>query len=326
MNIKRAALLMVVVVPVAWIGWAFWHAYQPEKLVLQGQIEAQQFSVASKIPGRISEVLVRRGDQVEVGQLVFTIDSPELEAKLEQAKGTEQAAGAAETAVDRGAREQEKLAARDQWQTAKAAEDLAAKTYQRLQNLFDEGVASEQRRDEAFAAYQATQYTAQAAYQMYSLAEEGARDETRDAAAGQVRAASGLVAEAQALKNDLRIVSPFRGEVSNVFLHPGELAPQGFPVVTIIDVSQAWAVFQVREDLLQRIPKGSQINVMIPSLGDQAFAFEVQHISVMGDFATWRATSSTDGYDLRTFEVEARPSSPIEGLRAGMTVLLQFDD
>ena len=111
MNIKRAALLMVVVVPVAWIGWAFWHAYQPAKLVLQGQIEAQQFSVASKIPGRISEVLVRRGDQVEVGQLVFTIDSPELEAKLEQAKGTEQVAGAAETAVDRGAREQEKLAA-----------------------------------------------------------------------------------------------------------------------------------------------------------------------------------------------------------------------
>jgi HlyD family secretion protein len=326
MNIKRAALLMVVVVPVAWIGWAFWHAYQPAKLVLQGQIEAQQFSVASKIPGRISEVLVRRGDQVEVGQLVFTIDSPELEAKLEQAKGTEQVAGAAETAVDRGAREQEKLAARDQWQTAKAAEDLAAKTYQRLQNLFDEGVASEQRRDEAFAAYQATQYTAQAAYQLYSLAEEGARVETRDAAAGQVRAASGLVAEAEAMKSDLRIKSAFRGEVSNVFLHPGELVPQGFPVVTIIDVSQAWAVFQVREDLLQRIPKGSQINVMIPSLGDQAFAFEVQHISVMGDFATWRATSSTDGYDLRTFEVEARPSSPIDGLRAGMTVLLQFDD
>jgi HlyD family secretion protein len=326
MNIKRVALLIVVVAAVGWIAWAFWHAYQPGKMVLQGQIEAQQYSVASKIPGRISEVLVRRGDQIEVGQLVFTIDSPELEAKLEQARGTEQVAGAVETAADRGAREQEKLAAYDQWQTAKAAEDLASKTYERLQNLFDEGVASEQRRDEAFAAYQATQYTAQAAYQLYSLAEEGTRDETRDAAAGQVRAASGLVAEAEALKNDLRIESAFRGEVSNVFLHPGELAPQGFPVVTVIDISQAWAVFQVREDLLQRVPKGSEINVLIPSLGDQSFVFEVHHVSVMGDFATWRATSSTQGYDLRTFEVEARPSSPIEGLRAGMTVLLEFDD
>jgi HlyD family secretion protein len=134
------------------------------------------------------------------------------------------------------------------------------------------------------------------------------------------------VAEAEALKNDLRIESAFRGEVSNVFLHPGELAPQGFPVVTVIDISQAWAVFQVREDLLQRVPKGSEINVLIPSLGDQSFVFEVHHVSVMGDFATWRATSSTQGYDLRTFEVEARPSSPIEGLRAGMTVLLEFDD
>ena len=326
MNIKRIVLLMVVVTLVGWISWAFWYAYQPEKLVLQGQIEAQQYSVASKIPGRISEVLVRRGDQVEVGQLVFTIDSPELEAKLEQARGTEQVADAVETAADSGAREQEKLAAYDQWQTAKAAETLASKTYQRLQNLFDEGVASEQRRDEAFAAFQVTQYTAQAAYQLYSLAEEGTRDETRDAAAGQVRAASGLVAEAEALKNDLRIQSAFRGEVSNVFLHPGELAPQGFPVVTIMDTSEAWAVFQVREDLLQRVPKGSKISVLIPSLGEQTFTFEIHHISVMGDFATWRATSSTQGYDLRTFEVEARPSSPIEGLRAGMTVLLEFDD
>ena len=326
MNIKRVALIIVMMVLTGWIAWAFWHAYQPEKLVLQGQIEAQQYSVASKIPGRISEVLVHRGDQVEVGQLVFTIDSPELEAKLEQARGTEQVAGAVETAADRGAREQEKLAAYDQWQTAKAAEVLASKTYERLQNLFDEGVASEQRRDEAFAAYQATQYTAQAAYQLYSLAEEGTRDETRDAAAGQVRAASGLVAEAEALQDDLRIESAFRGEVSNVFLHPGELAPQGFPVVTVIDISQAWAVFQVREDLLQRVPKGSEINVLIPSLGDQSFVFEVHHVSVMGDFATWRATSSTQGYDLRTFEVEARPSSPIKGLRAGMTVLLEFDD
>jgi HlyD family secretion protein len=322
---KKTILVIAVVLVTSWIGWAFWNAYQPQKLVLQGQIEAQEYSVASKIPGRVETVLVRRGDSVEVGQLVFTIDSPELEAKLEQARGTEQVADALETAAGRGARDQEKKAAYDQWQTARAAEELASKTYQRLQNLFDEGVASEQRRDEAYAAHQASQYTAKAAYELYSLAEEGTRDETRDAAAGQVRAASGLVAEAEALQDDLRIKSAFRGEVSNVFLHPGELAPQGFPVVTVIDTSQSWAVFQVREDLLKRVPKGAEIKVSIPALGEEPFSFVVKHISVMGDFATWRATNSTQGYDLKTFEVEARPTSPIDGLRVGMTVLLSFD-
>ncbi len=322
---KKIILVIAVVLVAGWIAWAFWNAYQPQKLVLQGQIEAQEYSVASKIPGRVATVLVRRGDSVEVGQLVFTIDSPELDAKLEQARGTKQVAGAMETAADRGARDQEKKAAYDQWQTARAAEELASKTYQRLQNLFDEGVASEQRRDEAYAAHQASQYTAKAAYELFSLAEEGTRDETRDAAAGQVRAASGLVAEAEALQGDLRIKSAFRGEVSNVFLHPGELAPQGFPVVTVIDTAQSWAVFQVREDLLKRVPKGAEIEVSIPALGEEPFSFVVKHISVMGDFATWRATNSTQGYDLKTFEVEARPTSPVDGLRAGMTVLLSFD-
>ena len=309
----------------SWILWGFWQAYRPQPILLQGQIEAREYNVGSKVPGRVATVAVRRGDLVEAGQPVFSINSPELEARLEQARGARQSASALEQAADSGAREQEKNAAFDVWQTAKAAEDLAEKTYQRLQNLFDDGVVSRQRRDEAWAAYQAAQFTASAAWETYSLADEGARQETREAAAGQTRAASGLVAEAEALQDDLVARSPVAGEVSNVFLQVGELAPQGFPVVTVLDIQEAWAVFQVREDFLSRFAKDSQHQVRIPALGEDAWPFEVAYVSPMGEFATWRATSAGQGYDLKTFEVEIRPLRPIPGLRVGMTALIQIE-
>lgn len=309
---------------VLWLGWSFWDAYRPKPVILQGQIEAQEYSMSSKVPGRIDSVLVRKGDAVVAGQLLFSIDSPEIRAKMTQAQGTQQAAAAMSRAADSGAREQEIEAARDQWETAKAAEELAQKSFERMDTLFKDGVVAEQRRDEVYAQYQVTQYQAQAAFELYSMAREGARSEVKDAAAGQATAASGLVAEVEAAAADTEIRSAYDGEVANVFLHGGELAPQGFPVVTIVNMAEAWAVFQVREDMLQQTPKDAEIEVRIPALGEQMHAFKVTHVSVMGDFATWRATNATEGYDLKTFEVEARPLSPIDDLRVGMTVLLQL--
>lgn len=280
--------------------------------------------MSSKIPGRIGDVLVRRGDPVTVGQLLFTIDSPELDAKLTQVRGAKQSADAIARAAQDGARKQEIEVARDEWETAKAAENLAEKSYTRMSNLFDEGVVPEQRRDELYAVFEAAQYQTRAAYQIYSMALEGAREETRDATAGQASAASGLVAEVEASAADTNIRSGYNGEVANVFLNAGELAPQGFPVITVQNPEESWAIFQVREDLLKHTPKGTQLHVRIPALREEAYLFTVSHISVMGSFATWRSTSSTEGYDLKTFEVEARPLSPIEGLRPGMTALLEL--
>jgi HlyD family secretion protein len=324
MNTGSRFLTIIVVVLIAWLGWSFWDAYRPQAMVMQGQIEAREYTVSSKVPGRIAEVLVRKGDPVEVGQLVFRIDSPELEAKLSQAEGGVQAASAIVAAANTGARAQEIEAARDQWQTAKAAEELTTKTLERMENLLVDGVIPQQRRDEVYAAHEAAKYTTQAAYQIYSMASEGTRVETKAAARGREQIASGVVAEVEAMRKDTEIHSRWSGEVATVFLHSGELAPQGFPIVTIVDIDDAWAVFQVREDYLKNISKGAEINVRIPALGEDLYTFEISHISVMGDFATWRATNATAGYDLKTFEVEARPLSSIKGLRVGMTTLLEF--
>lgn len=322
-SLKPILLSLCAVGAVSWIGYQFYHAYQPKPVRLQGMIEAQQYSISSKVPGRIDQVLVRKGDNVSKGQLVFTLHSPEIEAKLEQAKAGEKAAGALAQEAEKGARAQQIQAAKDQWLKAKAAADLMEKTYQRVNNLYKDGVVAEQKRDEAMTQWQAAKYTESAAFQMYELAKEGARDETKLAAAEKARMAAGAVAEVEAYASDTRIESWFDGEVSQVLLQSGELAPQGFPVVTVIDTHDAWAVLNVREDLLKHFQKGETFSAYLPAL-DKNVQFRVTHIAVMGDFATWRATDASQGFDLRTFEVEARPVEPISALRMGMSLVVEL--
>ena len=275
------------------------------------------------MPGRIDQVFVRKGDTVEKGQLIFSLLSPEIDAKLEQAKAGEKAAGALAQEAEKGAREQQIQAAKDQWLKAKAAADLMEKTYQRVNNLYKDGVVAEQKRDEAKTQWQAAKYTESAALQMYKLAQEGARDETKVAAAQRALMAAGAVAEVEAYAKDTQIHSWFNGEVAQVLLSSGELAPQGFPVVTVIDTQDAWAVLNVREDHLKYFEKGSQFDAYLPAL-DKNVTFEVSHIAVMGDFATWRSTDAAQGFDLRTFEIEARPVDNNDTLRMGMSLVVEL--
>ncbi|EKF9628127.1 HlyD family secretion protein [Vibrio cholerae] len=322
-TVKTTLMTLTAVAVVGWIGYRFYQAYQPEPVTLQGQIESQQYNISSKVPGRIDQVLVRKGDQVEKGQLIFTLLSPEIDAKLEQAIAGQKAAGALAQEAENGAREQQIQAAKDQWLKAQAAAELAEKTYLRVNNLYNDGVVSEQKRDEAQTQWQAAKYTESAALQMYQLAKEGAREETKQAALEKARMAAGAVAEVEAYAADTKIQSWFDGEVSQVLMHSGELAPQGFPVVTVVDTQDSWAVFNVREDLLKHFTQGTQFEAYLPAL-DKNVAFKVTHVAVMGDFATWRSTDATQGFDLRTFEVEARPVTPTEGLRMGMSVVVKL--
>ena len=316
-----AAFLMAIIFSA--LAYSFWLAYQPIPNRLQGQIEAQQYNISSKVPGRIAEVMVRKGDRVSSGQLIYTLLSPELEAKLEQAKAGSEAAGALAEEAIKGARVQQVEAAKDVWQKAKAASELAEKTYKRISALYEEGVIAEQKKDEAFTRFQAAGYTENAAYQMYQLAKEGTREETKKAAREQARAAREAVAEVKAYADETTVNSWHDGEVTEILLHSGEIAPAGFPVVSIVDMQDAWAIFQVVEDQLSAYQPGTEFTVVIPALGEQSHPFKVSHVSVMGDFATWRATDATKGFDMRTFEVEARPLEPVDGLRVGMSALVE---
>lgn len=324
MRVLRTLLVVLILASIAgWLSYTFWYAYQPKPVKMQGQIEAQQYNISSKVAGRVDKVLVRKGDQVKTGQLIFTILSPEIDARLAQAMAGQDAADAVAKEVNIGARKQQIEAAKDTWQQAKAAADLMEKTFQRIDTLYKQGVVPEQKRDEVYTKLQASNYASNAAYQMYKLAEEGAREETKKAAEGKARMAAGAVAEVEVYAAETRVESWHDGEVTQILLQSGELAPQGFPVVTIMDIAEAWAVFHIREDHLKEFKKDTEFSVTIPALGEQQYIFRVDHVAVLGDFATWRATSGDSGFDMRSFEIEARPVTSIEGLRAGMSVLLK---
>ncbi len=321
--LKIFLVVIVFAAGVAWLSYTFWHAYQPKPMRLQGQVEAQQYTISSKVAGRINQVFVRKGDLIEKGQLVFTILSPEIDAKLAQAVAGKDAADALAKEANTGARKQQIEAARDQWRQAKAAADLMEKTFKRIDSLYNDGVVPQQKRDEAYTQFQTARFAANSAYQMFKMAEEGARAEEVEAAESKARMAAGAVAEVEVYADETRIESWHGGEVSQILLQSGEVAPQGFPVVTILDMNDAWVVFHVREDRLAEFVKGTEFSASIPALTGSSYRFRVSHVAVMGDFATWRATNSDKGFDMRSFEVEARPIDPIEGLRAGMSVLVE---
>ena len=321
MRANRILALAVLLALVFVLAYGLWLAYSPKPQTLQGQIEAREYHVSSKVAGRIEQVLVRRGDRVAQGDLIFTISSPELDAKLMQAQGGRDAAMALKDEADAGARKQQIMAAKEQWQKAKAGAELAQTTFKRVDNLFNEGVTPRQQRDEAFTQWQAARYSEQAALAMYQMAQEGARQETKAAAAGKAMMAQGAVNEVESVLKDSQMRASHGGEVSEVLLFEGELAPTGFPVVSLIDMQDSWALMQVREDLLNRFKMGNTLALQIPALNTEA-EFRVSYISPMGDFATWRATEAGHDFDMRTFEIELIPRQPIEGLRAGMSVLL----
>jgi HlyD family secretion protein len=183
-------------------------------------------------------------------------------------------------------------------------------------------VVAEQRHDEALAKWKASKEAAAAARAKYDMAMEDAREEDLRTASALVDQAYGTVSEVKSYLSETRLQAPLAGEVVHVLADPGELVSPGYPVITILDLTDAWVTFNIREDNLSGVRMGQTLKVRVPALGDQAIDVKVSYISALGDFATWRSTSASGGFDLKTFEVRARPVQPVDGLRPGMSVIL----
>jgi HlyD family secretion protein len=322
-NIFRGAVVLALL---ALLGYGMWRAAQPTPETFQGQMEAQETDIAPKVTGRIGQILVKEGDHVQVGTLLLHIDSPEIDARYAQASAAKDMALAGAKKAQRGARPQEIEIAKSNWQRAAAAAELAEVSFLRLDALARDGLVALQKRDEAQSSVKAARAGTQAALAQYELARAGARVEDRDVAQAQVRQVVGVVAEVDAARIETELKSPVAGEVAKLLAKSGELSPQGVAVVSVVDLNDQWVVLNVREDKLQRFALGSEFLATLPALGHApgapAIVFKVYFLGVMPDFATWRATRSGQGFDARSFEVRARPLTPISGARPGMSVIV----
>ena len=290
--------------------------------VIQGEIEVSEYRVSSKVPGRILELRVKEGDYVHAGDTLAILDAPEVEAKKTQAESAEDAAAAMKAMADNGARRQQIQGAFELWQQAKAGLEISKKTYDRVQCLFNEGVMSAQKRDEAFAAYKAYEAQERAAKSQYDMAREGARKEERAAAAAQVNRAKGAVQEVSSYINETVQIAQVEGEVSDIYPKVGELVGTGSPIMSISIMSDVWGTFNVREDQLNGLKIGSEFTAFSPAF-KKDIKMKVYYIKDQGSYAVWKATKSNGQYDLKTFEVKARPVGKLDGLRPGMTLVMK---
>ncbi|MDD2961101.1 MAG: efflux RND transporter periplasmic adaptor subunit [Muribaculaceae bacterium] len=295
---------------------------RPASTILQGQADASSVRVSGKLPGRVAEFYVEEGQAVKQGDTLVRIHSSLVDAKLMQAQAMETVASSMNQKVDAGTRIQIKNAAYDLWQQAIAAETITKKTYERLESLYKQGVVSEQKRDEAQAAYTAAQAAAKAAKSQYDLAVEGAQKEDKASAAAMVNAAKGSVDEVKAILEDQYLTAPCDGEISDIYPHVGELVAMGAPIMSVLKVQDMWITFNVREEMLNDMPMGKEIEVMIPALNKQKAKMKVFYIHDMGSYAVWSATKATGDYDSKTFQVKMRPETRIPNLRPGMSIII----
>lgn len=310
----------IVVIVVAVIGFVCFG--NNDDNVIQGEVEVSEYRVSSKLPGRIAEICVTEGDFVHKGDTLAILDVPEVEAQKRAAEATQDAAKAVSDMADNGARKEQIQGAYQLWQQAVAASDITEKTYKRLQNLYNEGVISAQKRDEAFAAYKATQAQVLAAKSQYDMAKSGARNEERKAASDQANAAKNATDVVKSLLRETVQIATADGEVSEIFPKVGELVGLGSPIMSISEMNDMWGTFNIREDQLNGMKVGDTFKAYCPAF-DKEIDMKVYHIKDQGSFAVWKATKTNGQYDIKTFEVKARPSKPVEGLRPGMTLFIR---
>ena len=283
---------------------------QAHTMVLQGEVEVKTINLSSKLSARIDKINVNKGDAVKKGDVLVLLDAPEVDAKAEQTDAMLALAIAQQQKVNNGSRQ-------EQISMAKANYDVMKKTYERMKRLNDEGVIPTQKLDETNAKYQA-------AKEQYEMLLNGARKEDKVSAEAVVNRAKGATKEVSAYLKENKIIAPIDGVITEIPVEEGELIGAGFPIVTIADNNNAWVTFNLREDLLTKIKNGTILDVRIPAIGKDTIKVKVNYISVMGNFATWRATKVKGDFDMKTFEVRAVPVEPVKDLRAGMSVLFDW--
>ena len=294
------------------------------RVVLQGQIEAKEIRISGKLPGRVDTFLVSEGQRVNRGDTLVGISSPEAYAKLQQASAMEDVAKYQNEKIDEGTRLQIIRTAEELWNKSKTDLQLAETTYRRIRALYKDSVVSAQRYDEAQALYQVAIAAERASYQQYLLAKAGAQKQDKESARSLVDAAQGTVNEVQSVLRDAWLTAPTSGEIATIYAQCGELVGTGTPIMNLVVLDDCHVVLNVREDYLPHFPMGETFEGKVPALGDQSLAFRVNYISPLGSFATWKSSGKSTPYDLRTFEIHALPTERVDGLRPGMSVIVEL--
>jgi multidrug resistance efflux pump len=284
-----------------------------------GMVRQTEIRIAPEITGRLTAIAVQSGQQVRKGDLLATLDNPELAASLGEAKAALAAARAERARVYSGMRAEEVAILAKSVQTAEANLVLARQEIGRTTALAARDFASRQELDDRTAALAKSEADLALKRAQHAAGAAGPTAEERTLADAQVALAEATVADLQAKLDKTRLTAPVDGVVGVIVGERGEIVPVGKPVL-VLAVGKPWFAFTLREDALGRLTVGSDVELTTAT--GQRFAARVTELRPLGEFATWRAARAVGDYDLNSFRLRLDPLAAVDGLRPGMTVWL----
>ncbi|MCO6544565.1 MAG: efflux RND transporter periplasmic adaptor subunit [Gilliamella sp.] len=322
MHKKRFSLIVAIIAVIAMVAIIYF-AYQPSTIILQGEVESNRVDVAARVQGRVNQFNYDVGDDVKQGEVLLTLSNPALLAQLATAEAQLKVAMASRDNTY-STRPETIDVQKAQLDKAKSDLDLAQTSYERINRLAKNGTVSKQSYDESFNQYQAAIKAYEAAKANLSLAENGSSVEQKKLADVQVEQSESALAQVKADVNELTLVSPINGQITTRVAETGQLYSPGTPLYSIIDLNDIWFTFNIREDLLGNLKVGDTFQVRVPALNNQIIDVKVTVLNALGQYANWQATKATGDFDLKTFEMRAKPINKVSGLRPGMSVTTKW--
>jgi len=321
---SRVPAIIVSVVIAAVAALSIWYLVRGEPLLVQGEVDATRLDLAARVDGRVAEIPVVRGQNVDAGAILVRIDNPETLAKNEQALAAKVVAEAQRANINAGTRAEVIAARKAAMERAQAGVILAQKTYDRVNQLAASGNAPQARLDQMTDSLHESQRAADQAKSAYEQAVNGYTREEHEIAEANVGKALADIKAVQSIIDQMVVYAPLASQVYQRNIEPGEYVSPGVPLVTLVDLNDMWVHFDLREDLVRTLKVGDRFDVRIPALADRRITVEVKLIATKGEYASWRATRATGDFDLRTFSIRAYPVEKVPELRPGMSAYLDW--
>jgi HlyD family secretion protein len=316
--------IIVSVVAVVVVALSLFYLLRPEPLLVQGEADATRLDIAARVDGRVKEIPVERGQNVPANAVLVRIDNPETVAKLDQMKAAMVVAEAQLANVLVGTRVEVVAARKAELERAQAALVLAQKTFDRTRILTEQGNSPQSRLDQMTDSLHENERAVDQAQSAYEQAVNGYTKEERAISKANLEKANADIQSVQSIIDQLVVYAPIASQVYQRNVEPGEYVSPGVPLITLIDLTDVWIHFDLREDLVKTLKVGDRFDVRIPALGDRSITVEVKLIATKGEYASWRATRATGDFDLRTFSIRAYPVQPVPDLRPGMSAYLDW--
>ena len=327
MSVKKNGIKIIVftvIIIVLAAGFLLSHFSSSEE-ILEGIVDTDEINIASKVTGRIDELHVKEGDNIHDQQRIASLFDRQTDENARQAKEALESALASQEKAHNGERSEYIESLKAIWNSARADEKNVKMLSDRIIKLYENSRAvSAQERDDAIAKYDIAKQKTNSAYEQYMQAKRGNREEDIRIANANVNAAKAAFDSAQSLVNELTVTSKNNGQIAKRFANEGELVSAGTPIYSMIDLNNLWVTINLREDRFNALKVGDTIEGNIPALKNKHVKFKVFFINPKANFATWRATRQSSGYDVRTFEVRLRSEENIEGMRPGMSVIFNW--